>query len=650
MRSPTRFTSRRWLPACLLPVALSTVAGADTYVWQPLCGSNVWYDVCIQGELFCNNWGVCVLQPNPPWPGHPSDPGDDAIIGAGAEVTNLGAGVSLTNMVLDGHLTVLTLSYPFGIAGTGEISGALTVAGNLAGPGTLNFTENALLEIVPVDIYSGATFSGFVVNQAGATDWAAGHLSFSSGTVFNNDGAFEISNSTGVVYSSTGAEFNNFGTFTRLAGGGEIAATVEFNNSGAVTVQSGKLTLTGGGVASGPFTIAPGAVLEFSAFALPYVLNDGADLAGGGVAQAKIGTLTIAGPISASTLNLVSGTLNGSGTLQVSDSMTWSAGTMSGTGATVIGEGATLLIDTNATHTIDGRAVTNLGTATWTNSWLVLQNGAVLSNAGVFDVQDGVTLGQVGMVPTLVSNTGTFIKTAGNWDTLVLGPFENAGTLAVQSGGLYFYDAYTQTAGSTVLDGGAVKTLETLDILGGAVTGNGTITGDVLCAGEMRPGFSPGLLTIAGDYVQTASGSLHIELASASGPGSGHDQLVVSGTAALAGALEVTLIDGFDPPLGSSYDVLSCANRTGAFEALSQPVLDGGRVAKVEYLPAVVRVSIALLGDIDDNGSVGVTDFLALLAAWGACPLPPTACPADLDGDGTVGILDFLALLGNWTP
>jgi hypothetical protein len=54
-------------------------------------------------------------------------------------------------------------------------------------------------------------------------------------------------------------------------------------------------------------------------------------------------------------------------------------------------------------------------------------------------------------------------------------------------------------------------------------------------------------------------------------------------------------------------------------------------------------------GDIDGDGSVGVTDFLAILAAWGPCPDPcPPSCPADLDGDCEVGVTDFLALLAVW--
>jgi hypothetical protein len=69
------------------------------------------------------------------------------------------------------------------------------------------------------------------------------------------------------------------------------------------------------------------------------------------------------------------------------------------------------------------------------------------------------------------------------------------------------------------------------------------------------------------------------------------------------------------------------------------------------------RVGLTVLGlesipgDLDGDGAVGITDFLALLAAWGPCadPCPPSACPADLDGDCTVGISDFLALLANWS-
>ena len=55
-------------------------------------------------------------------------------------------------------------------------------------------------------------------------------------------------------------------------------------------------------------------------------------------------------------------------------------------------------------------------------------------------------------------------------------------------------------------------------------------------------------------------------------------------------------------------------------------------------------------GDLDGDGIVGITDFLALLEAWGPCPgTCPPACPADLDGNCNVGIVDLLILLSNWS-
>jgi hypothetical protein len=52
------------------------------------------------------------------------------------------------------------------------------------------------------------------------------------------------------------------------------------------------------------------------------------------------------------------------------------------------------------------------------------------------------------------------------------------------------------------------------------------------------------------------------------------------------------------------------------------------------------------LGDINGDGSVGFTDFLLLLAGWGACT--EDCCLPDLDLDGDVGVADFLILLANW--
>ncbi|MHC4099965.1 MAG: right-handed parallel beta-helix repeat-containing protein [Planctomycetota bacterium] len=50
--------------------------------------------------------------------------------------------------------------------------------------------------------------------------------------------------------------------------------------------------------------------------------------------------------------------------------------------------------------------------------------------------------------------------------------------------------------------------------------------------------------------------------------------------------------------------------------------------------------------DLDGDGSVGVTDFLQLLAAWGVNP----GHVADFDDSGDVGVTDLLSLLARWGP
>jgi probable HAF family extracellular repeat protein len=52
-------------------------------------------------------------------------------------------------------------------------------------------------------------------------------------------------------------------------------------------------------------------------------------------------------------------------------------------------------------------------------------------------------------------------------------------------------------------------------------------------------------------------------------------------------------------------------------------------------------------GDLDHDCTVGVTDFLILLDAWGTCPTTGV-CPADIDSDGMVGVTDFLLMLAHW--
>ena len=102
---------------------------------------------------------------------------------------------------------------------------------------------------------------------------------------------------------------------------------------------------------------------------------------------------------------------------------------------------------------------------------------------------------------------------------------------------------------------------------------------------------------------------------------------------------------------GISYEV-HIAEVTGSGALwLHSGVPPGGNLADGAALNGVqIRKIEQVVGDLDGDGLVGITDFLMLLADWGACPGPcPPTCAADLDHDCNVGIADFLMLLANWS-
>ncbi|MEK6701828.1 MAG: hypothetical protein AABZ53_06165, partial [Planctomycetota bacterium] len=83
----------------------------------------------------------------------------------------------------------------------------------------------------------------------------------------------------------------------------------------------------------------------------------------------------------------------------------------------------------------------------------------------------------------------------------------------------------------------------------GVLSGDGTINGDVINFGSLRPGNSPGRLTINGSYEQVgvlpdlgaSSGQLVSEIAGTPASGN-YDKLTINGTANLGGLLQVKLI------------------------------------------------------------------------------------------------------------
>lgn len=65
----------------------------------------------------------------------------------------------------------------------------------------------------------------------------------------------------------------------------------------------------------------------------------------------------------------------------------------------------------------------------------------------------------------------------------------------------------------------------------------------------------------------------------------------------------------------------------------------------------MVEIPLYKPTDIDFDGTVGVSDLLMLINAWGACTPPaPYPCPADLNQDTVVNTVDLLIMINSWGP
>lgn len=153
----------------------------------------------------------------------------------------------------------------------------------------------------------------------------------------------------------------------------------------------------------------------------------------------------------------------------------------------------------------------------------------------------------------------------------------------------------------------------------GTLAGSGTIGSSVTNNGTVRPGDGgPGTLTITGDYAQTSSGLLLIDIAGAS---AGQFTLLdVLGSATLGGFLDPVLQNGFVPTVGESFTFLEYASYSGSL-SIHDPNIDGtfGHWV-ITYQPgeAILTVAAGSISALDSqNASLPDSDSTLLLLVCG---------------------------------
>jgi hypothetical protein len=483
----------------------------------------------------------------------------------------------------------------------GDLRGSdgVVVAANLAwSSGSIGSAGSSLMLMANGSLtFSNAQkyfYGGTLVNNSHAT-WNGGQVTcYNTALLSNAPGAtldFLADGSAFGWFPGGAPMLANAGTLRKTGGTGTTSLGPLFDNSGLVQIQTGALSLDGGGTNRGAIVLTSGTTLALGG---THTFQAGSAASGPGGVWVYSGALNMQGSFTVASLTNNSGTitfssggtptitnllLNG-GTLLGSDSVvipgafTWTSGTLGSGGPSptmVVNGGVTL---SGSQKYFYGGMLINRGVGRWDSGQVTCYNTALLSNApgATLDfLADGTAFGWFpGGTPAL-ANAGTLRKTGGAGACVLGLLFSNRGTVETRSGTLQFSQPYTQTTGLTRLMEGSLRADGGFYLNGGVLGGTNTLVGNVNnAAGTVSPGTSPGVLAVNGNYTQAVDGALQIELGGTA-PGTGFDQLQVSGTATLAGALNVSLVNGFIPETNNAFAILTAGSRSGVFTATNYP-------------------------------------------------------------------------------
>ncbi len=548
------------------------------------------------------------------------------------DLTLSGGDLNLSNT---GTLAIQDFVMTFGnLGGTTPV----TVNGLFSwnGYGTLGGTGSPLPTFTPnggtvITTTYGRSINRIFVNPATKTvSWQDGTLTIGvNGAQIDNAGTWSAEHAGDFQLNgaATNRPFNNTGTFRKVTpSAGTVGATymdTQYVDSGTTTVEAGTLGMRTAGTYTGNVTVNAGTRLIYGGGT--HNLNTGSTLTAPGDVDVTAGVVNVSGTasfdvtgdltLSGGTLNLSStgalaisdflltyGTLGGTSNVTIGGLFSWSGyGSLDGTGTplpTFTANGGTV-IDTVYSHPVNRVFVNPAGrTVSWLDGAMSLSvNGAEIDNAGTWRAEHAGDHAISGAVSRLFNNTGTFLKivpvsgTVGN--TIIDTGMTNAGTVDIQAGTFAPRSAYTQTAGTTLLNGGDISGSVPLNISGGSLKGVGTVTVPTvnLNGGQIEPGLSPGTLQIVGDYVQAIGGTYAVEIGGLTA-GTEHDQLTVTdpnqfatGDASLNGTLNVSLVSGFLPTIGDTFTILTADTRTGTFATTNLPDLGCGVGWNIDYQP-----------------------------------------------------------------
>ncbi len=524
-------------------------------------------------------------------------PGGQFTFGAGAAVE--GPGVARFNggaIVIDAPVSIDRFELSSStIRGVGQLTIAESAdwtGGSMNEPGITRIPPGAQLAISGAN---GKSLSQRTIENESTIIWSgAGGISTGSAATFNNHGQFDIRNDSSFFYGfGNPPVFNNFGTVTRSQGDGVATLGLYVANHGALDVHSGTLNLTASGLSDGPFTIDAGTSIQIPGGT--FELNAGATIAGPGPLRLTGATLVLNADVPVEYLQFSSGTLRGTGELQIEDTLDWSGGSISEAGSARILPAASLRINGANGKSISQRTITNDGAVVWTGSGGVsVGSAALFDNNGTFDIQNDTSCNYAFGNPPVFNNDGAMTKSAGT---------------GVSTFGLYFQnhgDVYVETGTLSLPNGG--ETDGEFHVAGG-----GTLL------------FPGGLHTLRDGALISGDGSARITGATLAMAGAATAANVEFASGTLGGAGMLTVTNEFAWTGGTLSDVGTTRIEPGAVLAidgpngrsLSQRTLENAGAATWTGTGGIAAGNAAVF---QNTGSLDLQSDAALIYAFGVTP------------------------------
>ena len=364
----------------------------------------------------------------------------------------LGGSSGQQTLITGNNTLTLTSGSVVNANGIFQLSGG-NITGNLNVYGQFNWTGG---QIGPEALGVGVTVETnavLVLAGANGTDYAVGGSLVNGGTIqlqggnlqinycgsdngtMNNlpGGLVDIQADVSIDGSCGGPGLNNQGTVRKSGGTGTSFINASFSNSGSLDVQTGMVTVNGGGSGNGIFKPESGATL---AFGNNYEVDS--SLTGPGTNFLSGGTFILNGSMNGTNNVLGGAILSGIGT--INGMLTWTNGQFgySQLAMSIATNGVLVLAGVNGTDYFLGQTLNNAGTIYLQSgnmeiNWQTYWGNLVNQPGGLVNFQADVSIDTYGNQLGFV-NQGTVRKSGGTGTSGINSIFSNTGTLDVQSG------------------------------------------------------------------------------------------------------------------------------------------------------------------------------------------------------------------------